>query len=213
MTASQSMSALVGGDGLNAAGPGVVAHDLDARADLDAVLLTLLHQTTENVFGPDVAAEPFVQGHIYALGLEVGPYGLEEVSGFTAHVEVGSVVRRLVGLVHLFEVGGLVSFSAGDVSDLLETEVDRVHHPYVYAVPEYGVKSLGHVEVSDVTAGDARRTRPDMAFFQDQDVPSGALASAFEVHGEMPRGAQAVNSRADDYVFSRFISGHGRSSG
>ena len=79
MTASQSMSALVGGDGLNAAGPGVVAHDLDARADLDAVLLTLLHQTTENVFGPDVAAEPFVQGNVNALGLEVGPDGLEEV--------------------------------------------------------------------------------------------------------------------------------------
>ena len=140
--------ALVCGNCLNATCPGIVARDLDARSYLDPVLLTFLHQTTENVSGTDVTAETFVHGHVYAFGLEVGPNGREEVSGFLAHIQVGSVVHRLVRLVHLLEVGGLVGLAAGDVANLLEAEVDRVLHPHVDAVLEDGVKSLGHVEVS-----------------------------------------------------------------
>ena len=175
MTASQSISPWLRGYCFNAAGPGVVASDFDARADLDPVLLTFLHQTTENVSGTDVTAETFVQGHVYAFGLEVGPNGREEVSGLLADVQVGRVVHRLVGLVHLLEVGGLVGLAAGDVSDLLKPEVDGVLHPDVDAVPEYGVNGLGHVEVSDIAAGYARRPRSDMALFEDQYVPCPIL--------------------------------------
>ena len=205
--------ALVCGNCLNAACPGVVARDLDARSYLDAVLLTFLHQTTENVSGTDVTAETFVQGHVYALGLEVGPDGLEEVSGLPADVQVGSVVHRLVRLVHLLEVGGLVGLAAGNVAHLLKAEVDGVLHPHVDAVLEYGVKGLGHVEVSDVAASYARSPSPDMALFEDQYVPAGSLAAALEIHCQVPRCAETVNSRTYNDVISGLVSGHECASG
>ena len=205
--------ALVRGYCFNAAGPGVVASDFDARADLDPVLLTFLHQTTENISGANVTAETFVQGHVYAIGLEVGPNGGEEGSGLLADVQVGSVVHRIVRLVHLLEVGGLVGLAAGDVSHLLKPEVDWVVHPDVNAVLENGVQGLGHVEVSDVAAGYTRRPRTDVALFEDQYVPSGTLPAALEIHCQVPRGAETVNSRTYNDVFSGLVSGHECASG
>ena len=78
--------ALVGGYGLNGSGAGVVAGDLDAGADLDAVLLAFLDQAAEDVPGTDVAADALIEGYVNAVCLEVGPDGGEEVPGFLADV-------------------------------------------------------------------------------------------------------------------------------
>ena len=144
---------------------------------------------------------------------EVGPNGREEVSGFLPDVQVGSVVHRIVRLVHLLEVGGLVGLAAGDVTDLLKAEVDGVVHPDVNAVLENGVKGLGHVEVSNIAAGYACSPRSDMALFEDQYVPARALATTLEVHCQVPRGAETVDARTDYDVFSGLVSGHECASG
>ncbi len=91
--------------------------------------------------------------------------------------------------MNAFIVSNLVRFAAGNVTNLLKAEGDRVVHPDIDAVAQEGVERFGHVKVAHTTAGDARGARARTAFVQDEDVLPTAPSSSLKLHGQMPGAA------------------------
>src|SRR5262249_60479653 len=56
------------------------------------------------------------------------------------------------------------------------------------------------VVVADDPAGDPRGASADAALVEDEDVLAAAMAAGPQFPGQMPRGGEPVNPRADDDV-------------
>ena len=105
--------------------------------------------------------------------------------------------------MHLFIVGDLILFAAGNIADLLKAKIDRVGHPHVYRVTQDCVQRLRHIEISYATAGDPGRAGARTGFVEKHNIASASLPSRLELQRQMVSGAQAVDTCADDYVGRR----------
>ena len=105
------------------------------------------------------------------------------------------VVDCVLALVDAGVVLDLVGRAAGYVADLLEAEIDRIVHPDVNRMAQNRVQGLGHIEIAHATAGNARRAGAGSRLVEQDDILAAALAPGFELHGEMPGGAEAMNGQ------------------
>ena len=176
----------------------VVAGDLDAGENLDAVLGALFGEARHRLARTGVARGMLEVRDLDPVGVEVRPDRLQEALGLLSDVEVGAVAAGVVAFDHRLVVGLLVGLSGGDVADLLESEADRIRLPDVDRMPQDRMQLLRHVEVAHAAAGDAGGAGARAGLVQDDDVLAAALAAPFQLHRQMPGGGEAVHAGADD---------------
>src|SRR5574341_2184215 len=83
----------------------------------------------------------------------------------------------------------LLTLGRSYVPHLLKPKSHRVVGPHVHAVAEDRVEWLGHVQIADTTAGDARCARADPGLVENHDIGAGPASALLQFHGQMPGGA------------------------